>query len=145
MTPVTIVGMAAGSLLILTAAAIFWSQKAFPAGGIAVSVVAFAMIGMSQWTTIKIEAGGAKMEVTREEVLQIAAATNELADQAENVAAAIEVSKAQIRDVLNVLENRDILSAAAAQPIRHRLNTAPTIDIDRIQEARSEMWRVMER
>lgn len=39
MTPVTISGMVAGGLLILTTIAIFWTKKEFPGGGVAVTLV----------------------------------------------------------------------------------------------------------
>ncbi|MGD2064087.1 MAG: hypothetical protein PVF51_10965 [Nitrospirota bacterium] len=94
MTPVTIVGMAAGSILILAVVAISWSNKAFPAGGIAVSLIGVVLIGMSQSSIVKSDRGGASIELVREQISQTAAAVEAVAAQAEQTAAAVEETKA---------------------------------------------------
>lgn len=143
MTPVTIVGMAAGAVLILTAVAVFWSKKAFPAGGVMVSMVGLVLIGMSQWSSIKITAAGATLEVVRAEIRQTAAAADEVAAQAEQAAAAVEATKQQLASLTGLLETRQVLPAAAAQPIRARLAAAPNVDLTKLGTARATLKRVI--
>ena len=48
MTAVTITGLIAGSVLILTASIVFLLKKEFPVGGIGVAMIGLVFIGMSQ-------------------------------------------------------------------------------------------------
>lgn len=140
MTAVTIVGMAAGGVLILTAAAISWSKKAFSAGSITVCLIAFGLIGMSQWSSIKITAEG--IEVLRDELKQTATAAEEVAAQVEQTATAVEATKEQLTALAAHLASQHVLSAAAIQPIRVRLAALPTLDLTKLNAARTTLNRV---
>jgi len=142
MTPVTIMGMAAGAVLILTAVVIFLSKKDFPPGGIVVTLVAFAFIGMSQWSSIKITAAGATLEAIRGEVRQTAAAADEVAAQAQQAAAAVRATKEQLESLTVQLDKKQVLSPAATEPIRAQLRAAPTVDVSKLNTARATLNRV---
>lgn len=76
MSPVTIVGMVVGTLLILTAIAVFWSKKEFPVGGLGVTVIGLVLIGMSQWTNLDLKAGDLSLQLeTLQQRLDSTAAT----------------------------------------------------------------------
>jgi hypothetical protein len=144
MTPVTIAGMVMGVLLILTAIAVFWSKKAFPVGGVAVTLVGLVLIGMSQWTTIKINAGGASIDLRtlRAQVQETAAAAEEVASQAQQAAAAAETTREQVAVLARQLETRNVLPSAAARSIRATLDTAPRADLERLRSAQEDLGRV---
>jgi hypothetical protein len=143
LTLVTIVGMAAGAVLILTAVAVFWSKKDFPAGGVMVSMVGLVLIGMSQWSSIKITAGGATIEAVRAEITKTAAAAEEVAAQAQQAAEAVEATKKQLASLTDLLETRQVLPAAAAEPIRARLAAAPNVDLTKLGKARATLRDVI--
>jgi len=143
MTPVTIVGMAAGAVLILTAVAVFWSKKDFPPGGVMVSMVAVVLIGMSQWSSIKITAAGATLEVVRDQIRQTAAVADEVAAQAQQAAATVEATKQQLANLTDLLETRHVLPAAATQPIRAQLAAAAKVDLTKLRTARATLSRVI--
>jgi hypothetical protein len=145
MTAVTIVGMAAGGVLIIAAVAVFLSKKEFPAGGVMVTLVGLILIGMSQWSTIKITAAGATVEVARDEIRTTAEAVDAVAEQTQQAAAAVEATRQQLSNLTAMLENRQVLSAAAVQPIRTELSTAPRIDAAKLKEVRDSLKRVIKR
>jgi len=142
MTTVTVVGMAAGGVLILTAVAVFLVKKEFPAGGVVVTMVGLVLIGMSQWSSIKFTAAGATLEVLRHEIRRTAAAAEEVAAQAEETAAAVEATKLQLASLTGLLETRQVLPATMAQPIRAKLSAVPSVDLSKLRTARGDLKRL---
>jgi hypothetical protein len=142
MTPVT-VGMIAGAFLILTAAAVFWSKKNFPAGGIVITLVGFLLIGMSLWSNIKITAAGATIEVVRAEIRQTAAATEEVAAQAQQAVAALEATKQQVASLTSILETRNVLPGSEVQRINAGLAAVPHVDVHKLGAARATLSKVV--
>jgi len=144
MTPVTIVGMVAGGLLILTAAAVFLLKKEFPAGGLGVALIGGVLIGMSQWSSIKISAGGVSvdLQVLKAQVQQTAVAAEEIATQAQQTAVSVETTREQVAALTEQLQSRNVLSDAAARPIRAKLDAAPRADLSRLRAARENLDRV---
>lgn len=152
MTIVTIVGMVAGAALILTAVAVFWSRKDFPTGGVTVTLVGLILIGMSQWSTIRLTTAGTTVELlknelqqTRNELQQTAAAVDKVAAQAQQAAAAVEETNRQIVNFADLLEERQVLSADAVEPIRAELESVPKINLMELDTARETLQGVMNR
>lgn len=143
MAPVTIVGMAAGAVLILTAVAVFWNKKEFPTGGVMITLVGLVLIGMSQWSNIKISAAGATVEVVRDEIKKTAEAVDQVAAQAQLAAGAVEATRQQLASLTDLLESKQVLSAATAQPIRAKLEAAPRTDVMKLGTARESLKRVI--
>jgi hypothetical protein len=150
MTIVTIVGMVAGAVLILTAVAVFWSRKDFPTGGVMVTLVGLIFIGMSQWSTIRLTTAGTTVELlknelqqTRDELQQTAAAVDTVAAQAQQAAAAVEETNQQIVNFADLLEERRVLSADAVEPIRAELEGVPKINLRELDTARETLQGVM--
>jgi hypothetical protein len=143
MTSVTIVGMAAGAVLILAAIGVFWNMKTFPAGGVMVCLVGFALISMSQWSSIKISAAGATVEFLRDQIKQTAAAADELAAQTQKVATAVEATQKQLASLTDLLETRKVLPATEARSIRTRLEAVPNVDPIKLGNARAKLQDVI--
>jgi hypothetical protein len=142
MTAVTVVGMNAGCVLVLAAVAVFLIKKEFPAGGVMVTIVGLVLIGMSQWSSIKLTAAGVTLEVLRHEIRQTAAAADEVAAQAQNAAAGVEATKRQLANLTQLLETRQVLPATLAQPIRAQLSAVPSLDRSKLAAAREALNRI---
>jgi hypothetical protein len=142
---IEIVGVIAGGILILCAVAVFWSKKEFPLGGIAVTLVAFVLIGMSQWTSIKISAAGATVEALKEAVKQTAIAADEVAAQAEQAAAGVQATQKQIENLSSLLESRRVLGSEAVRQIKTELKAAPDVDLNKMRIARESLGQVIRR
>ena len=144
MTPVTIVGMVAGGLLILTASAVFLIKKEFPAGGLGVALIGLVLIGMSQWSSIKISTAGVSvdLQVVKAQLEQTAAAAEEIATQAQQTAASVQTTREQVAALTQQLQSRNVLSDAALRPIRAKLDAAPRADSIRLRTAREKLDRI---
>jgi len=144
MSPVTVAGMVMGILLILVAIAVFWSRKDFPPGGVAITVVGVVLIGMSQWNSIKIDAGGVSIDLTtiKTQIQQTATAVDQVAEQAERTAAAAETTRQQLVALTGQLGAKRVLTPAALQPIHTSLNAVPRVDVTRLRTARENMRRI---
>jgi hypothetical protein len=130
MTPVTITGMAAGTLLILTTAAVFWAKKDFPVGGLGVVLLGVILIGMSQWSSIKVNAGGNSVELLAfEKKLDSAVtATADLAVATRNAANSAETAKSQISELTTVLAQRNLVSPEASAKVQDAIKASPAAD-----------------
>ncbi len=151
--------MIAGAVLILTAVAVFWSRKDFPTGGVMVTLIGLILIGMSQWSTIRLTTAGTTVELLREELQetqnelqetqnelqQTAAAVDAVAAQAQQAAVAVEETSRQIVNFADLLEERRVLSPDAVEPIRAEIESAPKIDPMELDTARETLQGVMNR
>lgn len=142
MTTVSLVGLIAGSALILTAIVVFVLKREFPAGGVAVTMVGLVLIGMSQWSSIKISAGGATLDL---QVRQTAAAAAAVAEQAERAAVAAETTRQQVAVLARQLESRNVLTTASVRSIQTSLEASPRVDLSRLQSARADLNRITRR
>lgn len=147
MTPVTIVGLVAGSIFVAVAAFVFVSKKAFPAGGIAVSAIGLVLIGMSQWTQVKVVAGGVTIELQalKADIQKTAAAAEVVAVQAQHAADSVHQVKQQLADVTRLLDASHVVPAPRTQEIRDRLSQAPTVDRSQLDSARASLRQLMRR
>lgn len=138
MSPVVLVGMAVGTLAILTALAVCWSKKAFPMGSIGVMVIGLVLIGMSQWNSITFKAGGVEFAALQKQLEATAAAAAVVAHEAQNNAAAVEVTRRQLATLTTQLETRS-LSPQSATAIRSAIEAAPRADTNRLRVATTEL------
>lgn len=141
MTPVTVVGMIAGGLLILTAIAVFWSKKEFPAGGVGVTVVGLVLIGMSQWSQISLKAAGVELSALAE----VAKASAELGDEVNKLASSVSTTKAQLSVVARQLEDRNVLTPAVTGSIRGALESAPRVDTAQVRATSARLREIQTR
>lgn len=162
MSPVTLVGMIMGSLVVLTSCLIFGSKKEFPAGGLAAMLVGVVLISISQWTHIKLNAGGSSLELdavkkelasttaqlqqttaetkaNAQATRETAAATDAVAEQAERAAGASEVTRRTVVALASQLEVNKALSPAAAAPIKTTLDTVTHASVPAISSARKRL------
>ncbi|HJU73551.1 MAG TPA: hypothetical protein VJ717_07380 [Gemmatimonadaceae bacterium] len=139
MTLVTIVGMLSGVLLLLTAIYIFLSKKAFPAGGVAVTLVSLVMIGMSQWSTIRIKGGGIDIDLTT-----LAAAVDTLAAQGVITANAIDSTRRGLVKLTDQLGDRNVLPRPSINSVLEPLRAAPRIDTAALNRNRTRVGRIRE-
>ena len=142
MTPVIIVGMVAGSALVVTAIVIFIAKKEFSTGGVGVLLIALVLIGMSQWSNIEIEGGGIKIKALRDAIRETAAAADEVAAQAEQAAAGVAATKEQLASLTQQIENSHVLSPNLTKPIQARLSAAPIVDRAKLAMARANLRRL---
>jgi len=143
MTAVTVVGMVAGGLLIVTAWVV-WLKTKTPTAGVGAALFGLVLIGMSQWTSIKISAAGfsVDLQAVKAQVKQTAAAAEELATQAQQTAASVETTREQVATLAQQLQTKNILSDAAVRPIRARLDTAPRAGVNRLRAVKENLSRV---
>jgi hypothetical protein len=143
MPAVIIVGVAAGSLLIVTFCVLLL-RKSNPAGGVWVAVIGAVLIGMSLFARIKISGAGVsvELETVKAQVQQTAAAAEEIATQAQQTAASVETTREQVATLAQQLQSRNILSDAAVRPIRAKLDTAPRADVNRLRAVKENLSRV---
>ena len=137
MTPVTIVGMVSGVLLVLTAIYIFVSKKEFPAGGVAVTLIALVMIGMSQWTTIKIKGAGLDIDLST-----LARAVDTLAAQSVNTANVSETTRQGLLKLTDQLGRRNVLDRSSATSVTEPVRDAAKIDTAALKRVRVQLERM---
>jgi hypothetical protein len=142
MSPVTIVGMAMGTLLILTAIAVFWSKKEFPAGGIGVTFVGLALIGMSQWSTFTLKAPGLEFQAMRAKLDSTVSAAAIVAGEAQHAAAAAEATRQQVGTLTSQLAARNLVSPMASIAIHRALDAAPRTDTTKLRIATDHLRRL---
>ena len=135
MSPVTIVGMAVGTLLVVTAIAVFWSKKEFPVGGLGAAVIGLILIGMSQWSNVNFKFGdiSLQLEALQQRLDSTAVTAAALGDEARNTAAAVEMTRQQIGTLTVQLAARNYVTPQAAAAIRSALATAPRPDTTRLR------------
>jgi hypothetical protein len=142
MSPVVLVGLVIGAILVLTAVSIFLMKKEFPPGGVAVTLIGLVMIGMSQWSTIEIEGGGIKFKALKEQVRAAAEAAEEVAAQAELAATSAETTRQQLADLTGQIERHRVLPPTLTRSIQQRILTAPTVDRAKLARARVDLQRI---
>jgi hypothetical protein len=130
---VTAVGIIAGIALLITAIKVFWGQREAPAGSVA-AVVGLILIGMSQWSTIKIKGAGLEVDIS-----QIASAVDKVAEEAVTNAAAVETTRQQLLTLSRQLENNQTLSVTNARALRDSLNKVPAADTVAVNRARIDL------
>jgi hypothetical protein len=141
MTPVTVVGMVAGGLLILVVVIVFLQKKAFPAGGVGSAAIGFILIGMSQWTTIKIKAGGVDIDLSaiQAQLDETATAVDSVAGQSVRTAAVAEATREQLVTLSGQLADRQVLPRAAVNSVQRSLSVHPKLDTTRVITARTTL------
>jgi hypothetical protein len=145
MTAVTIVGIIAGCVLVVTAVVIFLAKKEFPTGGVMITAIGLILIGMSQWSSITLSGMGIEIKAMRQEIAQTAAAADEVAAQAEQAAAGIEATKEQLTSLTHELDTRQVLPVAVTEMIRARLSTVRNVDVSKLNAARTDLKAVIRR
>ncbi len=142
MNPVTIVGMVLGALVILTALGIFWTKKDFPAPGLGAIVVGLILVGMSQWSSITFKGMGLEFQALRARMDSVATTAAEVANQAGNAAAAVEVARQQLNVLTTQLESRNVVSPQALEGIRRAMANAPHPDTASLRTATDRLRKL---
>ena len=145
MSAVTLVGLIAGAALIAAAIYVFVSKKEFSAGGVGVSLVGLILIGMSQWTNIKVKGGGVDIDLStlREQVNKTATAVDAVAKEANSTAAVANETRDQLLSLSTQLERRDVLPAANTRAMRDSLVGTPRIDTTAVTAARRHLNQII--
>jgi hypothetical protein len=150
MSPVTIVGLVVGTGIITTAIVVFLRKNDFPAGGVGATAVGMVLIGMSQWTSITLKAGGVDVELQalQKQLDSTAASAAVVSDEAHKAAAAADVARQQITTLTTQLATKGVLTPQSANAIRTALAVAPHSDTTRLRLATDQLrnlTRVRER
>jgi hypothetical protein len=127
---VTIIGLLAGTALIISAIRAFWNQRD-GTSGIVAALVGLIMIGMSQWATISVKGAGIEIELAA-----IAQAVDAVAEEAISAATAVEATKQQLLSLSTSLERSQTITRADAGAIRDSLRAVPTVDPRAVIDAR---------
>jgi hypothetical protein len=138
MTPVTVVGLVFGGALIAAAIYVFVKKQEFALNGVAVTLLGLLLIGMSQWTTIKIKGAGIDIDLStlQRQLSETAEAVDALAEETVNAAAAAETTREQLLTLSNQLERQRVLPPSLTRPLRDSLRTGPRIDTAVVNAAR---------
>jgi hypothetical protein len=144
MSPIAVVAMIMGVLLILAAIGIAWSKKEFSAGCVTITLVGVILIGLTQWTTIKFKSGGLDVELStlKQQLKQTAAAVDAVAAETETAAQATEAGRQELRSLVNQLGSHNVLPPVALQPVRASLDTLHKVDFSKIRMAREDLRRI---
>jgi hypothetical protein len=106
------------------------------------AVGAFLLIG-TQYKSFKVSATG--LEAIRNDVAAAADAAAEVATQAEHAASVAQETQNQVSNLTTALEQGRVLSPAATNSIRSRLQSTPPIDFKKLQNARSVLTRIRQK
>ena len=145
-TTAFIVGIILGTLTIGSAAYVWIRNQNFGMGGSVLSVVGLALVGLSIWSTVKIEvsAEGLQAEFKRLEsqLNTVAQANQEVTQEVKNVADTAQRSKEQFVELTRVLEERGTLDSEKKTEILKPVLEAPPIDVKRLNMAAEKLKRV---
>jgi cell division protein FtsB len=134
--------MVMGVLACLTALGIFLSKKEFPVGGVGVLGIGFVLIGMSQWTSFKFQAGGVNFEAVQNLQKQIQATASSaaaIAQEAQKTAAAQDVTRQQLATLTKQLATNRTLAPQSAEAIGGAIARAPRADTNQLRAATIEL------
>lgn len=141
MNAVAVVGIVAGAALIAVACLVFAQKKEFPLGGVGVTLVGVVLIGMSQWTTIRIKGAGLDIDLRtlQAQITETAAAVDAVAEATVSTAAQVETTQTQLLEVTEQLERRQLLVPSTLSDIRGRMEAAPQADTTRVNAVRENI------
>ena len=130
MNPVTVVGMIAGLFLIGVVVVIAYRKHEVSAGSVALAVIGLVLIGMSQWTSIRIKGGGVDIDLSalERQVHATAAAVQTLAEETVATAAVAESTRDQLQTLAVDLRRSNVVSAAFANTLTDSLAARPDVD-----------------
>ncbi len=133
-----IVGLAIGSIAVLSACWVWVRKQAYGMGGGALSLVGAVLIGMSVWGHVRlgVSEAGLEFEVLKRQVEETAEAARLVAEQVDEVGRAVETSRESFVNLTRALQGRRGLPPAALEAIRDDLMRAPGFDPTRLDSAR---------
>lgn len=133
------VGIALGSIAVLSACVVWLRHQTFGAGGAGLSLVGVALVGLSLWTSISfsMSEGGfeARFDRLEGQVSDVASATETVTTEVQKIAEATETSRTQIVDLTQVLAERKLVAPEAASSIRAEAARAPRADAQELSRA----------
>ncbi|MBN1817936.1 MAG: hypothetical protein JW828_11285 [Sedimentisphaerales bacterium] len=135
MTPVIIVAMVAGAILILIAVWIFLSTKEFSRNGVIVILAGAVLLTISEWRTITLDLAGFKIELQKQ-IEQAATAADEVAAQVEKTTAQVDVMKTQFITLSSLLQTGQPIQPAKVKEIEKNILALPDFDRAKLQTAR---------
>jgi hypothetical protein len=138
MDAVTWAGMIFGGIIVLVTLGVVIKKGFDKWPVIAMGIGAFLLVG-SKYASFKVSEGGIEV---RRDVAAIAAATDEVAAQTQQAAAAVQVTQTQVANLVTLLERRNLLPPNATSPIRLQLDATPRIDLTKLKNARATVARI---
>jgi hypothetical protein len=115
---------------------------------VGVTLIALVLIGMSQWTTIKIKGpGGIDIDLTqlRQQIEETARAVDAVADVAGNNTRVSEGNRQQLLSLTEQLGSKQVIAPAAASAARSTLTALPKADTTRLHSTRLNLRKVVPR
>jgi hypothetical protein len=130
-----VVGLAVGTIAVLSAAGVWVKKQLFGMGGSVLTAFGALLIGMAVWGHVRIAVTetGLEFEVLRQEVRQTAEATAIVVEEAGKLARAVDASRERVAVLTQELRRRNVLGPAALAPM---LDTIASVDRTRLDSAR---------
>ncbi|HEY3302914.1 MAG TPA: hypothetical protein VGL70_05185 [Candidatus Binatia bacterium] len=145
-TATFIVGLILGTLAVGSACYVWVLHRAFGVGGGSLSVVGFALVGLSIWSSVKIQVseGGLQAEFQRlsRQVQAVAQANETVTQEVKKIGETTEIGKRQFVELTRVLEAQQVAKPNQLENIRRPILTAPTVDVKRLDKATRDAMRV---
>jgi hypothetical protein len=149
-TAAFVVGMILGSGAVSSAAFVWIRYRAFGTGGSVLSLLGVALVGLSIWSSVKINVSDqgfqAEFQKLAQQVDAVAEssqagiqANREVAQEVKNVAEATEAAKQQFIELTTTLEAKGTLDPAKRAEILRPVLTAPVVDLKRLDSATKKL------
>jgi len=126
-TATFIVGLILGTLAVGSACYVWIRHRVFGVGGGSLSVVGFALVGLSIWSSVKIQVseGGLQAEFQRlsRQVQAVAQANETVAQEVKKIGETNEIGKRQFVELTKVLEAQRVAQPAQLENIRRPQST----------------------
>lgn len=141
---VTVTGLVAGAALVFAVIWVIMKKQEFSVGAIGLALVGLVMIGMSQWSTIRISGGGMDIDIStlQRQVAETAEAVDALAEETVATANVAETTRDQLLSLSSELQRARTLPTGVTGAIRDSLTAAPHVDTANIRNLRSSMARI---
>lgn len=140
-------GIVIGSAAILAVAFVWIRKQTFGIGGSVLCSVGVVLLGLSVWTTMKIEISqqGISWEFERR-LATVLEANEALTEEVQVLARNNEAARQQLTALTDTLQEARVLDVQRADQIRQPAQAAPSVNLQRLErvdealrQARSEM------
>lgn len=140
-------GIIIGSIAILAVAFVWIRKQTFGVGGSVLCSVGVVLLGLSVWTTMKIEISqqGISWEFQRQ-LATVLEANQALTEEVQVLARNNEAAREQLSALTNTLQETRVLDVQRAEQLRQPMQATPNVNLQRLERvdealrrARSEM------
>lgn len=141
-----VLGLVLGTLAIVSACWVWLRRQTFGVGGGVLSMVGLVLVGLSVWSTAKVQVsptGGLSAEFERLErqVDELAERNAEVAEEVVKVAEAVDTTRSRFVDLTEALERRPGFRPGELESLRAPVPEPLTTDVEALREIAREPVR----